>query len=124
MRSTKRKFSSIAALVALLLVLVAWPGKGQGTHSITLTWSAPTTGGAVVTYNVKRSTATGTEATIASVPAPTTTYVDTNGVAGTKYFYVVSAANAFGESANSNEVSATFLGDKPGAPAGLSVVAQ
>ena len=124
MRSTKRKFSSIAALVALLLVLVAWPGKGQGTHSITLTWSAPTTGGAVVTYNVKRSTATGTEATIASVPAPTTTYVDTNGVAGTKYFYVVSAANAFGESPNSNEVSTTFLGDKPGAPAGLSVVAQ
>ena len=124
MRSTKRKFSSIAVLVALLLVLVAWPGKSQGTHSITLTWSAPTTGGAVVTYNVKRSITTGTEATIASVPAPTTTYVDTNGVAGTTYFYVVSAVNQFGESPNSNEVNALFLGDRPAAPASLGVVAK
>lgn len=124
MRSKNTKLSSIAGLVALLLVIVAWPGRSQGAHSNTLSWTAPTSGGAVANYNVKRSTSAGTETTIATLPATQLTYVDTNGVAGTKYFYVVSASNQFGESANSNEVGAIFLGDSPAAPVSLGVTSK
>jgi hypothetical protein len=117
----------------LFFLLVAWPSKSQGVHSITLSWIAPVAcsatvttncGGAAVSYNVKRSITTGAEVTITSVPAPTVTFVDTTGTAGVKYFYVVSAVNTFGESPNSTEVSATFLGDKPVAPTGPAAVAN
>ena len=113
-------------MVGLLGIVVFWPrlGQTQGTHSNTISWTAPTTGGAVATYNVKRSTSAGTEVTIATVPSTQTSYVDTAGTAGTTYFYVVSASNQFGESPNSNEVSALFLGDKPAAPSGLAVVSK
>lgn len=115
---------ALPVLIVGFLLWQNWPLNAQGSHNITLSWTAPTTGGAPTTYNVKRGTATGTEVKIATVNVPSTTYSDTNGVAGTTYFYVISASNQFGESPNSNEVSATFLGDKPGAPVGATAVAQ
>jgi fibronectin type 3 domain-containing protein len=127
MRSDASRVISVATFGILLVWLVIGNPihlLGQGTHSNNLSWTAPTTGGAVATYNIKRSTTTGTETTIATVPSTQTTYVDTNGVAGTKYFYVVSASNQFGESANSNEVAATFLGDSPAAPTLLGVTSK
>ncbi len=78
-----------------------------GNAQVSLTWSAST---GATSYHVKRSTASGAETQIAA-PAGTS-YTDTSVTNGTKYFYVVSAVNATGESANSNEVSAT-----PTAPA-------
>jgi fibronectin type 3 domain-containing protein len=78
-----------------------------GNAQVALTWNAST---GATSYHAKRSTASGTETQIA---APTTnSFTDTTATNGTKYFYVVSAVNATGESANSNEVSAT-----PTAPA-------
>lgn len=111
----------------LMAGLLFWPSQGliaQGGHAIVLTWTAPTTGGAPTSYNVKRSTTTGTETTIASVPVPTTTYSDTTGVGGTKYFYVVTAVNATGESGPSNEASATFFLAAPGAPGSLAATSN
>jgi fibronectin type 3 domain-containing protein len=118
-----RRRKSLLAIVALLLLVIAWPGRTQSTHSITLSWTAPTSGGAVATYTVKRSTSTGTEVSL-QAGVPVTTFVDTTGVAGVKYFYVISAVNQFGESANSPEVSALFLGDPPQPPMGLGAVAK
>ena len=57
-------------------------------------------------YHVKRSKSpSGTFTQVASTPSPS--YTDTGLTNGTKYFYVISAANSEGESANSTPLSAT-----------------
>lgn len=69
-------------------------------------------------YNVKRSTARGGPST--TVASPTgTSFVDTQVTNGTTYYYVVSAVNPAGESANSPQVTATPEVPPP-APAGLT----
>ncbi len=74
-----------------------------GNASVALTWSASAT---ATNYYVKRSTTNGGGyATLTGVPA--TSYSDSQVINGTTYFYVVSAANTNGESANSAQVSAT-----------------
>ncbi len=89
--------------------LVATPGNAH----IVLNWNAVT---GATGYNVKRSTSSGTETTLAS-PA-TNTYDDLTAANGTPYFYVVTATNANGESIASSEVTAT-----PNTP-GVVVISQ
>ncbi|CUH96768.1 hypothetical protein P22_2879 [Propionispora sp. 2/2-37] len=80
--------------------LIATPGDSQ----VTLNWNVVTD---ATGYNVKRSTtAGGPYETIASNVSGTS-YVDTNIVNGTTYYYVITAITADGESGNSNEASAT-----------------
>jgi hypothetical protein len=75
---------------------------------VTLSWMAAS---GATSYHVKRSTTSGGPYT--QVASPTgTTYTDTGLTDGTKYFYVVSALNSAGESANSTVANAT-----PSAPA-------
>jgi fibronectin type 3 domain-containing protein len=69
---------------------------------VDLSWSASAT---ATSYRIKRSTTSGgAYATIATTAA--LSYGDTDVVNGTTYYYVVSALNSVGESANSAEVSA------------------
>ncbi|HEV7573012.1 MAG TPA: DNA/RNA non-specific endonuclease [Thermoanaerobaculia bacterium] len=82
-----------------------------GTGHVALTWSS--TAGAT-SYNVKRSTTTSTETTIAS--PGTNSYDDATAANGTPYFYVVSAVGFGGEGSNSSEVTATPIA----APTGLA----
>jgi Fibronectin type III domain len=78
--------------------LVATPGDTV----VTLTWTASS---GATSYYVKRSTTNGGPYT--QIAAPTSpTYTDTGLTDGTTYYYVVSALNSFGESANSAQVSA------------------
>ncbi|HEX3119701.1 MAG TPA: glycoside hydrolase family 44 protein, partial [Candidatus Acidoferrum sp.] len=79
--------------------LVATAGNAQ----ISLTWAISS---GATSYHVKRSTTTGGPYTQISAPT-TNTYLNTSLANGTKYFYVVSALNASGESANSAEANAT-----------------
>jgi len=72
-----------------------------GIAEVALSWTASFS---ATSYNVKRSTTTGEEETITNVTAAS--YTDTQVFDGTPYYYEVSAVNAFGESANSAEVSA------------------
>ena len=74
-----------------------------GVKQVSLTWSASS---GATSYNVKRATTSGGPYTQV---ANTTVTNDTDGslTGGTKYYYVVTAVNANGESANSTEVSAT-----------------
>lgn len=116
-----------SCIIGLAMLVFGWSFSGvhaQTGHNITITWTAPTTGGAPVTYNVLRGTSSGAETQLASVPAPTLTYVDTTGVGGTKYFYEVSATNTGGTGPASSEASATFLVSAPGQVGGLAAVAN
>lgn len=79
--------------------LVATPGDGQ----VGLAWNASS---GATDYRVKRSTTPGGPYTQIATPAATT-YTDTAVTNGTTYYYVVSATNIAGESANSAQVIAT-----------------
>ena len=75
-----------------------------GYAKVNLSWTASE---GASSYNIKRSTvAGGPYTTIATGSA--ITYTGTTAVNGNTYYYVVSAVDADGESANSNEVSATL----------------
>lgn len=103
-------------LLVVIILLIGTAGfltqratKGQTQHFITLTWTAPATG--ATSYNVYRSTTTGT-GYVKLINCTTVTVNDTTGVGGTKYFYVVRSVDAVGnESVNSNETSATAIGN-------------
>lgn len=88
---------------------------------VNLSWnaSAGATG-----YYVKRGTTTGGPYTQISAQA-STAYADNSVTNGTKYFYVVSSYNSYGQSANSAEVSATPTAPAtaPAAPTGLTATA-
>ena len=98
--------------------LSANPGNAQ----VTLNWS-PAAG--ATSYNVKRSTTSGGPYTTVATGITSTSFTNTGLVNGTTYFYVVSAVNSFGESANSIQVSATpqVVQTPPSAPTGLSAIA-
>ena len=68
-----------------------------------LSWTASS---GATSYNVKRATVSGGPYTTIASPT-TTSHTNTGLVNGTTYYYVVSAVNAAGESANSAQVSAT-----------------
>ncbi len=74
-----------------------------GNAQVALSWTASV---GATSYNVKRATVTGGPYTTIASPT-TTSHTDTTVVNGTTYYYVVSAVNAGGESANSNQASAT-----------------
>ena len=83
-----------------------------GNAQVSLAWSAST---GTTSYNVKRATTSGGPYTKISSPT-TANYTDTGLTNGSKYFYVVSAVNSAGQSASSNQASAT-----PTAPANPDV---
>jgi fibronectin type 3 domain-containing protein len=87
-----------------------------GDNQVALSWTASS---GATSYNVKRATVSGGPySTIGSPTSPS--YTDTTAVNGTTYYYVVSAVNSAGESANSAQVSATPSCSLPSVPAGLS----
>jgi len=91
-----------------------------GNAQVSLSWTASS---GATSYNIKRSTTSGAETTVAT-GVTTTSYTDTTVTNGTTYFYVVSAVNSCGESANSNEASATpAAAAVPAAPTGLKATA-
>ena len=92
------------------------PAATAGYGQVNLTWMASS---GATNYNVKRSTSSGGETTIASTTS--TGYTDTSVLDGTIYYYVVTALNVGGEGQNSAEVSATPLLSP--APTNLTVTA-
>ena len=97
--------------------LIATAGNAQ----VSMSWTA--SNGATL-YYVKRSTTGGGPYTQISAPSATS-YTDTGLTNGISYFYVVSAYNSAGQSANSSEVNATPTAPAtpPAAPANLQATA-
>ena len=92
-----------------------------GNTQVVLTWNSTSN---ATSYNVNRSTMTGGPYTQIATPSATT-LTDSSLTNGTKYFYVVSATNSAGTSANSAEISATPTPPVaiPAAPTGLQATA-
>jgi len=97
--------------------LMATAGNAQ----VSLSWTA--SNGATL-YYVRRSATSGGPYTQISAPSATS-YTDTGLTNWTTYFYVVSAYNSAGQSANSSEVSATPTAPStpPAVPANLQATA-
>jgi len=91
--------------------VTAKPGNGE----VALRWSAVA---GATSYHLKRSTSSGGSYTQIAAPS-FAGYTDVGVKNGTTYYYVVSAVDAVGESANSAQVSAK-PNNLPPAPAGLS----
>jgi hypothetical protein len=100
------------------LLLLTGLGFAQAApHSVTLTCTPGTGGSPATGFNVKRATVAGGPYITVGSPA-TCSYVDPFQLTdeGKKFFYVVSATGAGGESANSAEVSATIPFSVPATP--------
>lgn len=80
-----------------------------GSGYINLNWSAPS---GATQFRVKRSTVNGGPYTLIASNLFGASYIDTS-VVPASYYYVVSAANGAGESANSSQVSATATNAQP-----------
>jgi fibronectin type 3 domain-containing protein len=76
----------------------------SGQNNIQLSWNA-SSGLGTITYNVLRSTTSGSGYSIIASNQTGISYADTTALAGTTYYYVVNASNAGGTSSNSSEVS-------------------
>lgn len=116
-----KRLLTILTLILTTLVLgcVAYANT-PGSHSVSLTWVDADT--SVVSYNIYKGTATGV---CSGTPTPYATgvtaksYTDASVVAGTTYFYAVSALNGQGgESACSAEAQAA-VPNSPTTPTGL-----
>ncbi len=75
-----------------------------GDTSVSLSW---TTASGATGYNVKRSTTSGSGYMTLAAGIANTAYTDATVTNSSTYYYVVSAVNSGGESANSSETSAT-----------------
>ena len=84
-------------------------GATPGDNQVGLTWN---TSSGAASYNVKRSTTNSGPYSVISSPA-TTSYTDVTVVNGTMYYYVVSAVNVAGESANSSQINAQPVSTVP-----------
>jgi fibronectin type 3 domain-containing protein len=107
--------SALATVLPAPTGLAATSGDGQ----VSLSWD-PISG--ATSYTVKRATAPGGPYNTQQSGVTAASFVDTGATNGTTYYYVVSASNLGGESANSAEVSATPLPPIPDAPATLTAI--
>ena len=78
-----------------------------------LGWSEADTGNSAITgYQILRGTASGAEASLATVAGTQTSYTDLTATDNTAtYYYKVLAVNAVGTSCPNNEIAAPFIGD-------------
>lgn len=94
----------------LMVVLLAlMPTLVMAQHSVSLTWTPPTTSTGITGYNVYKGVKSGGPYTkLTPAPVSTTAYTDSAVTANTTYYYVATSLSSGGESVNSSEVSAAI----------------
>ncbi|MEK7953241.1 LamG-like jellyroll fold domain-containing protein [Luteolibacter soli] len=97
---------TLSATVAIPPAIPASLTATGDTSEIVLNWTASPS---AASYNIKRSTEAGSGYSTISTGVTTANYIDAGLTVGTTYYYVVSAVNTLGESADSNEASALVL---------------
>jgi fibronectin type 3 domain-containing protein len=101
----------VAVLIAVLGAARLKSGfKAHGHHRVNLNWQAPAAkpGAPVKSYNVYRSTTSGSQYVRIASGVPEARYVDTTVSSGKTYYYVVTSVDAVGhESGFSAEIKAT-----------------
>ncbi len=90
----------------------------SGSSQVALSWTASP---GATSYNVKRATTNGGPYNTVFSPA-TASYTDTGLTNAATYYYVVSAVNGGGESADSTQVSATPQPPIPATPTGVVAI--
>jgi len=110
-----RQGMGASEITALSTVLPAPGGLAAtgGDGRVSLSWDAIS---GATSYTVKRGTTPGGPYDTQQSAVTSTSFSDTGATNGTTYYYVVSASNLGGESANSAEVSATPVPPVPSAP--------
>ncbi|WAC15004.1 cellulose binding domain-containing protein [Dyadobacter pollutisoli] len=93
---------NVAPVLSLAPVPVGVTATSVSASQVNLSWTASL---GAATYHVKRATVSGGPYTTIASPA-TAGYNDAGLTASTTYYYVITAVNAIGESANSVQVSA------------------
>jgi subtilisin family serine protease len=77
-----------------------------GSGSALLSWTVPAPGSSSISsYRIYRSTASGGESLLATMPPSSTSYTDAGLTPGVRYYYQVTAGSWVGEGTRSNEVS-------------------
>lgn len=121
-------FLFAAAAYAQAACPTGLPATTPTTHRVCVSWSFSGTG--ATQFNVKRSTVSGGPyAQVASVPIGQLTYIDQGNATGNalpegaQLFYVITAQYSTGESAPTNEASAT-IPKALVAPTGAAAAAQ
>lgn len=130
-------------LVVFAGLTLALPAQAQAAcptgvnHCANLSWTPGTVSGnnAATSFNIYRTVTSGACSVVSaagcsksgSAAVPTDTFTDSPLAATTTYFWVVTAVNSAGESAPSNQVTATTGQDPtttPATPTGVSVIAK
>jgi fibronectin type 3 domain-containing protein len=96
--------SQATALPPLPSVPAALVTDALTVSTVSLAWTA---GANDYTYTIRRSTTSGGPYTLVTSGVSATSYIDSDLTDGTTYYYVIAGDNPAGESANSNESSAT-----------------
>ena len=99
------------------------PSNGVTSGSLKVTWLAPVSNGAAVTFYTATASANGQTTRTCTVAAPTLTCTISSLTNGTAYDVVVSAQNAAGTSTASSATSGTPR-TVPGAPTGITLTVR
>jgi fibronectin type 3 domain-containing protein len=125
-----RCYRAVCGLGIAAALLAAGNIRAQGvpggsTHSVALTWQAPSPAGGSGTisgYNVYRSPSSTTNyAKLNTSVTAGLTYTDSNVSAGTSYNYCVTAVDSSGEESACSVPATANVPSNPNAPSGLAI---